>query len=300
MDVLNFIKKYKRTILLSFMACFLMLAPAASYATDVSNTDTNQQIKVLLAKIEYLQNLIKNLLLEKSILAESYLVMDIADNSIISKKNTNQAHSIASLTKLMNAVIAIENSDLNKTITLNSDMLKPQGYSPSLFLNLTVSLKNLLQASLIQSTNDASEALSYDLGNQTFLSLMNQKAKELGMDNTHFSDVHGLSPQNRSSASDMAKLVTYIYKNHPQILEITKDNDFWLPDQTGKLLKFKNLNNFSHLSEFIGGKTGYLPEAKQSLASLFNLNGKNVAIILLRSKNRQADASRIVDLVKNN
>ena len=123
-------------------------------------------------------------------------------------------------------------------------MLKPQGYSPSLYLGLSVSAENLLKAILIQSTNDAAEALSYFIGKEEFLALMNQKAKELNMINTVFYDPHGLNPANRSTAQDLIKLLTYIYKNHPEILDISRNNNFWLPDSTGKLLKFRNLNAF--------------------------------------------------------
>jgi len=96
----------------------------------------------------------------------------------------------------------------------------------------------------------------------------------------------------------LVKLLSYIQKNHPDILEMTKENDFWLPDITGNLLKFQNVNNFYPLPEFIGGKTGYLPEAKQTLASIFNVNGKQIAIILLYSGNRQADAFSIIKQIR--
>ena len=83
-------------------------------------------------------------------------------------------------------------------------------------------------------------------------------------------------------------------------MSITKNNNFRLPGETGNLLKFKNVNNFYQLPEFIGGKTGYLPEAKQTSASLFNLNEGPIAIILLYSKNRQTDTLRILNWLKNN
>ena len=177
-------------------------------------------------------------------------------------------------------------------------MLEPLGHSLTLFLGLNISAENLLKASLIQSTNDACEALAYFLGKEKFLDLMNQKAKELGMKNTVFSDVHGLSPTNRSTAADLAKLISYIYKEHPEILHLTRDNNFWLPDSTGRLLKFQNVNNFYPLPEFIGGKTGYLPQAKQTLASIFLVNKKPIAIILLYSDNRQADIFTILNRLR--
>jgi D-alanyl-D-alanine carboxypeptidase (penicillin-binding protein 5/6) len=148
-------------------------------------------------------------------------------------------------------------------------MLKPLGQSPSLYLGLSVSAENLLKAALLQSSNDAAKALSFSLGKQKFVQLMNKKAKELGMTNTTFDDAHGLSHKNVSTASDLIKLLAYIYKNHPEILRITKENNFWLPDKTGKLLKFQNVNNFYPLSNFIGGKTGYSKKSQTNLGSGF-------------------------------
>lgn len=235
----------------------------------------------------------------KEVLAQSYLVLDISSNTVIFQKNAGKTYPIASITKLMNAVVVLENIDTSQSITLTKDMLKPEGYSPALFLGLDVSAKNLLRAMLIQSTNDSAESLTYFLGNKTFIGLMNKKAKELGMINTYYYDAHGLNPQNYSTATSLSKLLTYIYKNHPQILEITKENGFQMPSPTGQLLTFQNLNVFSKKPEFIGGKSGYLPEAKQSMASLFNLNGKIIAIVVLKSQNRQADTLKLVDWVKN-
>jgi D-alanyl-D-alanine endopeptidase (penicillin-binding protein 7) len=127
-----------------------------------------------------------------------------------------------------------------------------------------------------------------------FLDLMNQKATTLGMTNTIFYDTHGLDSKNQSNASDITKLVSYIYENHQRILKMTRDNDFWLPDKTGRLLKFKNSNGLYFLPTFVGGKTGYLVEAKQTLASVFEVNGRPTAIVVLYSDNRQADTFAII------
>ncbi len=259
-----------------------------------------QQIQILQKEIQRVKALISKFKLEKEITAESYLAVNLSDNSVVFKKNIDQLYPIASITKLMGAVVAFENIDTNQTITLTEKMLEPLGYSPSLFLGLNVSAKNLLRAGLIQSTNDAVESLTYFLEEGEFLALMNQKAKELDMVNTFFYDSHGLNPSNRSTAPDIARLLTYIYENHPEILSITKDNNFWLPDPTGRLLKFKNVNNFYQIPEFIGGKSGYLPKAKQTMASLFNLNEEPIAIILLYSKNRRTDILKILNWFKNN
>jgi D-alanyl-D-alanine carboxypeptidase len=226
------------------------------------------------------------------------LAINLSDNSVLLSKNPDKSYPMASITKLMSAIIVLENIDANSKIKLTEEMLKPTGNSSALFSGLEISAENLLKASLIQSSNDATEALEYFMEKKKFLTLMNQKAKELKMANTIFYDVHGLNPDNTSSASDLVKLLAYIYKKHPEILSITMNNNFWLPDQTGKLLKFTNLNSFYPLATFIGGKTGYLVEAKQTFASIFNINGKPVAIILLYSNNHQADTFAILKKIK--
>jgi len=277
-----------------FLLFFLLLFVFSPLVAKAEIARLIQQIEILKQEIFLFQSLLSNLRSQQEITARSYLAVNLSDNSVILEKNPDQPYPIASITKLMSAVIALENIDTDQTITLTEKMLKPLGQSPSLFLGLNVSAEKLLKASLIQSANDAVEALSYFVGKEKFVDLMNQKAKEINMANAVFYDVHGLNPANHSTAADLAKLLTYIHKNHPEILSITRDNNFWLPDSTGWLLKFQNVNNFYPLSTFIGGKTGYLPEAKQTLASIFNVKGDQIAIILLYSSNRQADAFAIL------
>ncbi len=283
-----------------FLTALILLMVSAGTANAVTPT-VAQQIQALQQEIARLQALLAEMgpAQPQNISAESYLVVDISNNSVVFQKNASKAYPIASVTKLMNAVVTLENVDMSQSITLTEPMLKPDGGSPALFLGLKVSANNLLKAMLIQSTNDAAESLTYFLGRAKFISLMNKKAQELGMKNTHYYDPHGLNPKNHSTVSDLAKLLAYIYKNHPEILEITKVNGFQLPSPTGELLTFKNLNAFSENPDFIGGKSGYLPEAKQSMASLFNINGKTIAVVVLKSTDRKADTLQLIDQFKN-
>jgi len=289
----------KFSLFLLILFIFFLIAPKPVDAlTQAQRALLLQHIEILRYEIQLLQSLLFNLQLQQEISAASYAAVNLSDNSVILQKNANQSYPIASLTKLMSAVVALEHIEKSQTIQLTEKMLEPLGYSPSLFLGLNVSAENLLKASLIQSTNDASEALAHSLGKERFLDLMNQRAKELGMENTFFYDTHGLSLANRSTATDLAKLAAYIYQRHPEILQITRDNNFWLPDAAGRLLKFQNVNNFYPLKGFVGGKTGYLPQAKQTLASIFRVNEKPIAIILLYSDNRQADTFTILNQLK--
>jgi len=278
-----------------FIFIFLFFAKNTT-ALTLSNA---QQIEILQQEILVLKSLVENFNLYQEPSAGSYIAVDISNNAVLLQKNISTQFSMASVTKLMTSVISLENINMNQEIILTKEMLLPLGQTPVLYSGLKISALNLLKATMIQSSNDSAEALAYFLGKENFINLMNQKAKELGMSDTIYYDTHGLSLNNKSTASDLAKLMSYVYKNHPQILEITKINDFWLPDQNGKMLKFKNVNNFYYIGEFIGGKTGYLTEAKQTFNSIFNVNGKPIAIAVLYSNNRMADIFSILRQLKS-
>lgn len=287
--------KFKTFLILSVLLG-LGLYPFAAKAA--STEPLRQQAEILKFEVSLLRSLLKNMRPRQTIKAQSYIAVNLADNSVLLQKNQDKPYPIASITKLMTGVIASENINEEQEITLTEQMLRPLGQSPSLYSGLSTTANNFLKASLVQSVNDAAEALAYFVGKEKFIQLMNQKAKELDMTNTIFYDAHGLSPANRSTASDLVKLLAYIHKNRPEILEMTKNNDFWLPDRTGTLLKFQNLNNFYPLSNFVGGKVGYLPESRQTFAGVFKVSENPLAIVVLRSDNRQADAFTILKELK--
>ncbi len=252
-------------------------------------------IESLKYEISLFKMLLGNLAAKNQINSPAYIAVDLTSGKTLLSKNPDQIRSIASITKMMNAVVARENIDLDKKITLTDEMLSYWGGSPVLFEGARVNARDLLKAALIQSTNDAAEALAHSAGEKEFVALMNQKAKELEMANTIFYDACGMNPKNKSTPADLAKMVDYVYKNHPEILQITKSNNLWLPDKSGTWMKFQNVNNFYPLAAFVGGKTGYLVESKQTIASVFEVNKKPIAIVVLYSKNRQSDIFRILE-----
>ena len=288
-------KKYNLIII----ACLLLVFSASSVKAEDPALVKQRMIDILGHEIKVLNILLKNMVSAQSqsysINAKSYIVLDIESQKVLLEKNIDDRQSIASITKLMNATIAEENVKKDQTITIKKEMLGSYGYSPSIYEGLNINFDNLLKASLIQSVNDAAQSISYFVGKDKFVDLMNKKAKDLSMNSTTYVDSNGMNPENKSTARDLSKLVSFIYNQHPDILETTRDNNFWLKDQKGRLLKFSNLNFFYYLPEFIGGKTGYLEEARENIASVFNVNGKPIAIITLNSDNQQADTLAILN-----
>lgn len=290
-----------RTKLLPYfllVASLFWATPKGVLAAGIDVAVLQRQVQILLQEVLNMKSLIANSRSQGAINSTSYIAVDLDSDQVLLKKNEAVQYPIASVTKLMTALVARQKIANTDKITLTDEMLAPYGSSPSIYSGLKISAKNLLYASLTQSTNDAAESLSYFLGNDKFLAAMNKRAKKLDMDSTVYADVTGLDAESRSTAADIAKLVAHIYEKDSKILEITKNNDFWLPDAAGNRLKFQNMNGFYYYPGFIGGKTGYSPEARQTFAAVFNINEKPVAIVVMNSANYQADTLKIIGQIR--
>ena len=158
------------------------------------------------------------LCLNTNICKASSIVMDIDSKRILYEENKDEQRLIASITKIMTAIIVIENTpNLNKKITVGEEVLTMYGTSIYLQVGEEISIKDLLYGLILRSGNDAALTLAVNTSKteENFVKLMNQKAKELNMKNTIFQNSHGLDEitQNKSTAYDMALLSAYAYKN---------------------------------------------------------------------------------------
>lgn len=221
----------------------------------------------------------------------AYLVADMDSGQVFAEKNSATKLPIASVTKLMTAVVATEHVDLKQKITIGKSMLDPYGSSKYVSQGDEISAAQLFYPMLVESSNDAAQAVSCFLGNKRTIALMNGKARSLSMFSTSFFDAHGLSPRDVSTARDLFYLARYIANNHPQILEITRGDgahNICAMQYPG----MKNKNLVYDFPNFIGGKTGYIPESNYNGLFLFNLpkndgSVRRVAIIILGAKHLQ-------------
>ena len=214
---------------------------------------------------------------------------------------------MASLTKLMTANVVAENLDLKKSIMISKEMLDAgYGETKGLEAGKSFRLVELFYPLLIESSNDAAEALSYFLGRKKTIQLMNEKAKSILMEQTVFVDPSGFDPENVSTARDLFYLARYVLNVRPLFLEITKGKEVLSFGAVNFDIKeFWNKNVFINDPTFLGGKTGYTKAAKQTAIFIFRFSDKNnlerkIAITLLGSDNIESDTQKIYIWLQNN
>lgn len=181
------------------------------------------------------------------------------DKHIIFSKSEKEKLPIASLTKLMTALVVLKNYDLNEEVSISEAAMAQEGVQGVLKLGEILTVKDLLYITLIESSNRAAYALSEVIGTDKFVGLMNKTSQELGLENTYFKDSTGLDEGSYSSAEDLAKLSGYLFENYPLFSKIVglKKFDLYLKD--GSLHhSLENTNRLlGELPFLVGGKTGW-------------------------------------------
>jgi D-alanyl-D-alanine carboxypeptidase (penicillin-binding protein 5/6) len=221
-----------------------------------------------------------------------------AQVKVLFNKNETQKLPIASLTKLMTALVVMENYNLSQNVTVSDTAMAQEGEQGDLKAGQVLSVKGLLYISLMESSNRAAYALSEVMGTEKFIALMNSDAQKLGLGNTHFQDVTGLDSASYSTAQDVAALSRYIFENYPLFREITglKNYNLYLPDGTFHH-QLVNTNQLLGSDGIIGGKTGFTDSAKGCFMTIKKspIQGNYVITIVLGSDDRFGDMQKIID-----
>lgn len=228
------------------------------------------------------------------------LVVDQSGRALFAK-NVDHVVPIASITKLMTAMVVIDAGlPLTEQIAIsNDDKDLIKGTRSRLRIGTVLTRRELLQLALMASENRAAEALTrvFPGGTSAFVVAMNQKAVELGMWRSRFVDGTGLSSDNVSTAQDLTKMVGAAYK-YPLIREFTTDSGMTVQLGNGRSMNYSNSNRLvkSHEWQIGLSKTGYISEAGRCLVMQAKIAGKPVIIVLLDSwgkLTRIGDANRI-------
>jgi len=230
--------------------------------------------------------------------AKAFLVGDLNTGEVILSKNQDQKFPIASTSKLMTALVATEINAPDNITKITKTALATEGKNGELKLGERIKITDLLYPLLLESSNDAAEALALYFGRDNFISKMNQEAEKLQMTSTSYRDPSGLSYNNQSTPSDMFKLAGYLLQQKPDLFKITTQKSY-----SNKKHSWSNISQFLDEDGYLGGKSGYTDPAKQTGISLFNIpfgqtGFRPIVITLLQSQDRQKDVEAILKYLK--
>jgi len=226
-------------------------------------------------------------------------VIDVKSGRIVFQENGDERMRIASLTKVMTAIVAIENAELTEIVKVGPGAYGKEGSSIYLHLGEEMTLHNMLYGLMLRSGNDAATAIAEHVGGslEGFVFLMNEKARELGMKNSSFKNPHGLDEEGHySSANDMAVLSAYALRN-PTFQEIVKTKVKKAPNPNEEWdYRWTNKNKMLSMYEGADGvKTGYTTLARRTLISSATRGGQQFAVVTLNDGDDWNDHKRLLD-----
>lgn len=207
-----------------------------------------------------------------SVSARSAILMEQSSGRVLFQKDAHKQSRIASITKIMTAILAIESGKMEETVKINEQVVRVEGSSANLIPGEKIKLEDLVYGLMLRSGNDAAIAIANHVGGslEGFVFLMNQKAEEIGMTNTHFANPHGLDDHENhfSTAYDMALLTRYAMKND-KYKEISSTKVHRTPHPTENWdRKWANKNRLLDMYDYCtGGKTGFTKRAKRTLVT---------------------------------
>ncbi len=232
--------------------------------------------------------------------ARSAILVEAKSGDAIFEKNAHEKLPIASTTKIMTAVVTLENADLGTKVKISPRACGIEGSSIYLEKDEVLTVEELLYATMLESANDAASALAIHVaGNEEkFAQLMNETAERIGMTESHFTNPHGLNdPEHYSTAADMAKLAVYALENEKfcEIVSTTKRQIPLKGDEGVRVLS--NHNKLLRLSnEVIGVKTGFTKLSGRCLVSAAERGGVRVIAVTLSDPNDWKDHLAMLDI----
>lgn len=224
--------------------------------------------------------------------ASSVVLMDMDSLNVIYGGNMHDVRSVASISKIMTAIVAIENADVNSTVTIGEEITKAYGSGIYIKQGEEITLESLLYGLMLRSGNDAALAIANYVGGDidNFVEMMNEKAVEIGMKNTTFNNPHGLDENggNLSTAYDMALLTSYAMQNenYRKIVSTKKYTLRTNMNYYSWINKHKLLHSHNYIT---GGKTGFTDIAKRTLVTTASKDNINLVVVTLNDGNDFVD-----------
>ena len=232
--------------------------------------------------------------------ARSALLYDLTTNRTLFEKKSHERLPMASLTKIMTAIVALENPKSDNKYVVTQENIVGED-SMGLQAGETLTLKELIYGLMLRSGNDASEVLAanYYKGRDEFVEDMNKKAQALGLSNTQFSNPSGLQGDGvqYTTAQDLLVITKYALENFPLFREVAASPEHTLPATSGHP-EYYLLNETNLLTTYPGVKgvkTGFTPEAGMCLVTYLEYEDHKIIGVLLNSENRRQEMKDLLD-----
>ena len=291
-----------------FLSLGLVLIPVTVLLITVIVVNVlNKKPEPVVAREIVIKKIPEQLVLQNvNIKAKAAYVKNLNTGKVLYAKNENEKLPLASLTKIMTALVAKKNADGNQLIKISDSDLSTEGEyylsSQEIF-----KLKDLIDITMTGSVNDTATAISGVLNNEkTFIDEMNNTAKQIGLTNSTFQNPTGLdtnvfTASAKGSAKDIVTLLQYTIINYPDIFEATTVNNVTIRSTDGIAHKIKNTNEITgELPGLIASKTGFTDLAGGNLALIVDMGlNEPVAIVILGSPNSETRFDDALEIIQN-
>jgi len=232
--------------------------------------------------------------------AERWIAYDASADVVLASWNANDQAPMASVTKVMTAIVAIKNSKLGDVVTVPAFASGARGSVAGLVEGEEWTVGDLLIAVLVRSGNDAALTLAYHVGGEsvsTFVDMMNAEARTLGMSNTSFANPNGLDAEDHYSTARDLLTLTIASQEYPDIQRIARTSQVSMPaDPNGKLRQFNNTNKLLGAYPGVTGlKTGDTPWADKVLLATSDRAGRRIYTVVMHSDDHFGDTRELLD-----
>lgn len=232
--------------------------------------------------------------------ASSYIVMDQDSKRVLEGSNINKESLIASISKIMTCIVALEQGNFDKTVKIDDSILKAYGSGIYIEAGEELTLDDLLYGLMLRSGNDAALAIAKAVAGdvKSFVFLMNEQAKKIGMENTSFVNPSGLEENdgtaNKSTTYDMALLMRYAMQNN-YFRKIVATKDI-VVKSSYKTYSWHNKNKLLSMYEYCtGGKTGFTKKAHRTLVTTASKDNKNLIVVTFNDGNDFVDHKNLYE-----
>lgn len=244
--------------------------------------------------------IINSSLKKPEIVAAASVVYDLTEDKYTFRQDHKKRVPIASLTKIMTAIVALDNMDLSQEIRIDKKAAEIGEDTMGLSIDEQLSLKELLYGLMLNSGNDAAEAIAAasPFGRANFVYLMNKKAEDLGLTDTHFTNPTGLEGDGKqySTVYDLLLITRYALQN-PTFAEVvaTYQHDIEATNKHKAYMLYNETNLITSYPGVKGVKTGYTDEAGMCLVTYLEYDGRKIIAVLLNASNRRQEMKDLLD-----